>query len=367
MLMAVHETKDGRRIIRVVVGEDSPLMQALIVRALQSEPTIRVVATCADGREVLRKTSELRPDCITLDLEMPNMDGLETLRYLMSEWPTPVVVVSAHTEAGAKLTFTCLEYGAVDFVSKGKAGGRFPTSELIAKVKAASAIDVRRVKFEPAEVEMVSKPREPVPASLRGAVVIGASTGGPQALMEIVPRLPRDLQAGIVIVQHMPPNFTRYLAERLDARSKIEVVEAEEGDLLLPGRAIVAPGGMHLLLEERGERPAVMLLAKNALQRTACPSVDFALCSFAPIFKERLVAVILTGMGRDGAAGCASVRQHGGRVICQDRESSLIFGMPGAVVGEGLADAECPVGEIADCIANEARRLGARELAHERQ
>ncbi len=365
--MAGRETKDGRRVIRVVVGEDSPLMQTLIVRALEGEPTIKVVAACADGREVLKKTAELRPDCITLDLEMPNMDGLETLRYIMSEWPTPVVVVSAHTEEGAKLTFTCLEYGAVDFVSKGKDGGRFPTSELIAKVKAASAIDVRRVTFAPAEVDLVAKPREAAPSSLRGVVVIGASTGGPQALMEIVPRLPRDIQAGIIVIQHMPPNFTRYLAERLDGRSKVEVVEAEEGDLVLPGRVIVAPGGMHLLLEERGGRPAVMLLAKNALHRTVCPSVDFALCSFAPVFKEQLVAVILTGMGRDGAAGCASVRQHGGRIICQDRESSLIFGMPGAVIGEGLADAECPVGGIADRIAGEIRRIAARELVHERQ
>ncbi len=365
--MGDREHMDGRRIIRVVVGEDSPLMQAMIVRALESEPTIKVVAVCADGREVLKKTSELRPDCITLDLEMPNMDGLETLRYLMSEWPTPVVVVSAHTEAGARLTFTCLEYGAVDFVSKGKAGGRFPAQELIAKVKAASAIDVGRVKFSASEVDLVSKPRGAVPASLRAAVVIGASTGGPQALMEIIPRLPRDLEAGIIVVQHMPPNFTRYLAERLDGRSKIEVVEAEEGDLVLPGRAIVAPGGMHLFLEERGEHPAVMLLEKNALHRTACPSVDFALCSFAPIFKERLVAVVLTGMGRDGAAGCASVRQHGGKVICQDRETSLIFGMPGAVIGEGLADEERPVTEIADCIAKQVRQAGSRELAHERE
>lgn len=365
--MTEHERTEGRRIIRVIVGEDSPFMQAMIVRALESEPTIKVVAACADGREVLKKTSELRPDCITLDLEMPNMDGLETLRYVMSEWPTPVVVVSAHTEEGAKLTFTCLEYGAVDFVSKGRSGGRFPTSELIAKVKAASAIDVRRVKFAPPEVELVSKPREPVPASLRGVVVIGASTGGPQALMDIIPRLPRDLQTGIIIVQHMPPNFTRYLAERLDGRSKLEVVEAEEGDLVLPGRAIVAPGGMHLFLEERVEHPAVMLLAKNALQRTACPSVDFAMCSFAPIFKDRLIAVVLTGMGRDGAAGCASVRRHGGKVICQDRESSLIFGMPGAVISEGLANDECSVEEIADCIVREVRRIGPRETVHERQ
>ena len=354
-------------VIRVVVGEDSPLMQAMIVEALESDPGIKVVGRGFDGREVLKRVAELRPDCITLDLEMPRMDGLETLRYIMSEWPTPVVIVSAHTAEGANLALTCLDYGAVDFVTKTCGASRFPSDELIAKVKGAATVDVRRIRFAPCEVEVCPKPRKPFSPSLRSVVVIGASTGGPQALMEIVPKLQRDIPAGIVIVQHMPPNFTRYLADRLDGRSQIDVREAEEGDALLPGRALVAPGGMHLFLEERNDESVVMLLGKNTLQRTACPSVDFTMTSFAPIFRERLIGVVLTGMGRDGAAGAAAIRRYGGRVICQDRESSLIFGMPGAVASDGCADSVCALGRMADCIARAVQDIGTREPVHERE
>jgi two-component system chemotaxis response regulator CheB len=165
----------------------------------------------------------------------------------------------------------------------------------------------------------------------------------------------------------MPPGFTRYLAERLDSRSPLEVREAQEGDPILPGKVAVAQGGMHLFLEERQGRPAIMLVAKNALQRTACPSVDFALSSFAPVFKEMLIAVILTGMGRDGAVGCASVRRHGGTVICQDRKSSLIFGMPGAVIGDGLADSVCSIDAMADCMMKQVLGVKTRESVHERE
>jgi two-component system chemotaxis response regulator CheB len=355
------------RVIRVVVGEDSPLMQTMIIEALENDPWLKVVGKASDGREVLKRVAELRPDCITLDLEMPRMDGLETLRYIMSEWPTPVVIVSAHTSEGANLALTCLEYGAVDFITKTCGGNRFPADELVAKVKGASSIDVRRIRFAPCTVEVSPKPRKPFSSSLRSVVVIGASTGGPQALMEIIPKLPRDIPTGVVIVQHMPPNFTRYLAERLDSRSQIDVREAEEGEALLPGRALVAPGGMHLFLEERREEPTVMLLGKNTLQRTVCPSIDFTMTSCAPIFQERLVAVVLTGMGRDGTAGAAAIRRYGGRIICQDQESSLIFGMPGAVIGDGLADTVCSLDRIADCIVRTVQEIGTQEPAHERE
>jgi len=285
----------------------------------------------------------------------------------MCEWPTPVVIVSAHTAEGANLALTCLEYGAVDFITKTCGGNRFPADELIAKVKGAATADVRRMRFAPCTVEVSPKPRKPFSSSLRSVVVIGASTGGPPALMEIIPKLPRDIPTGIVIVQHMPPNFTRYLAERLDGRSQIDVREAEEGEALLPGRALVAPGGMHLFLEEREDDPIVMLLGKNSLQRTACPSIDFTMTSFAPLFRERLVGVVLTGMGRDGAAGALAIRRYGGRIICQDKESSLIFGMPGVVIGDGLADTVCALDGIADCITRTIQDIGTREPAHERE
>jgi two-component system chemotaxis response regulator CheB len=353
--------------IRVVVGEDSPLMQAMIVEALESDPAIKVVGKGADGRAVLKCVTELKPDCVTLDLEMPRMNGLETLRYIMSEWPTPVVIVSGYTAEGANLALTCLEYGAVDFVTKTCGGNRFSADELLAKVKAASSVDVRRMRFAPPEIEIGAKRRGVFASSLQSVVVIGSSTGGPQALMEIIPRLPREIPAGIVVVQHMPPNFTRYLAERLDGRSGLDIREAEEGDTILPGRALVAPGGMHLFLEEREGRPCVMLLGKNTLQRTACPSIDFTMTSFSPIFKERLIGVILTGMGRDGAAGSAAIRRYGGTVICQDKESSLIYGMPATVIADRLADSVCPLNGIADCIVQKVREAGAREHTYERE
>ncbi|MDD4857451.1 MAG: chemotaxis-specific protein-glutamate methyltransferase CheB [Candidatus Krumholzibacteria bacterium] len=353
--------------IRVVVGEDSPLIRTMIVNALESDPEIKVVGHGSDGRAVLKSVAELKPDCITLDLEMPRMDGLETLRYIMSEWPTPVVIVSGYSAVGANLAITCLEYGAVDFVAKTGGGKRFPAEELIAKVKAAASVDVGRMRFAHSEIEIGAKQRKAFASSLGSVVVIGASTGGPQALMEIIPKLPRDIPAGIVIVQHMPPNFTSYLAERLDARSHLDIHEAKEGDAILPGRALVAPGGKHLFLEERDQCPCVMILEKNALQRTACPSIDFAMTSFVPIFRERLIGVILTGMGRDGAAGSAAIHLYGGKTICQDKESSLIYGMPGSVIGNNLADEVCPLGEIADCIIRNVREIGMREPVYERE
>lgn len=365
--MDTQRKAERGRAIRVVVGEDSSLIRTMIVEALESDPQIEVVGKCADGRAALKSVAELKPDCVTLDLDMPRMNGLETLRYIMSEWPTPVVIVSGYSAEGANLALTCLEYGAIDFVTKTCGGNRFPADELVAKVKGAAGVDVRRIRFAPPAIDIGVKRRRAGAASLGAVVVIGASTGGPQALMEIVPGLPADLPAGVVIVQHMPPHFTASLAERLDGRSQIEVREALEGDAILPGRALVAPGGMHLFLEEREGFPCVMLLGKNTLQRTACPSIDFTMTSFAPIFRERLIGVVLTGMGRDGSAGSAAIRRYGGRVLCQDKETSLIFGMPGSVIADGLADAVCPLDGIAGRIVDRTREIASGECVHERE
>lgn len=363
--MAGERTETGARPIRVVVGEDSPLIQRMIVEGIESDPGIRVVGRGGDGRAVLKLVSELHPDCVTLDLEMPNMDGLETLRYLMSEWPTPVVIVSAHTAESAEIALACLEYGAVDIVPKTWGGNRFAVRELAEKVREAAGIDVRRRSFAPSEIAIGPKPRTAFAPELEAVVIIGASTGGPQALMDLMPRLPRALPAGVVVVQHMPADFTKYFAERLDARALLDAYEAQQGDFVAPGRILVAPGGLHLLLGERGGRPAVLLLGKNEQQQSACPSVDFAMASFAPVFRERLVGVVLTGMGRDGAAGCAAIRANGGTVICQDRATSLVFGMPGAVAESGAANYVVPLERIADRIVQTVSGIASREMAHE--
>jgi len=346
-------TKENINKIRVLVGEDSPFMRRMIEDSLNSDPMIEVVATASNGKEVLKRLVEMKPDVITLDLEMPRMDGLETLRYVMSEWPTPTVILSGHSAEGARMALTCLEYGAVDFVAKSLNGNRFPVEELISKVKLAAGVEADKVRFAPTGYDLKTN-RSSKLVSRRGSadsiVLIGASTGGPQAVMEVIPRLSADLEAGVVLLQHMPPNFTRYMAERLDARSSLNVREAEEGDELIPGRVLVAPGGMHLFLDEEHGRQKLMLLPRDQLRRSACPSIDFAMTSFAPVFERNLLAVILTGMGRDGAAGAVAVRKYGGRVVCQDRETSMIFGMPGAVIGEGMAELTLPAGEIAECI-----------------
>lgn len=363
--MAYEENAAAKGNIRVLIGEDSAFMRRVIADSLDAEPGIEVVGTAANGREVLRKLVDLQPDVITLDLEMPRMDGLETLRYIMSEWPTPVVILSGHTAEGARMALTCLEYGAVDFVSKTFKGMRFPVRELVSKVKLAATVDAEKVRFAPVEFDLKAKIRPSHKSRTECVVCIGASTGGPQALGEIIPRLPADLQASVVVVQHMPSNFTTYLAERLDARSSLYVMEAEDGGAVRPGSILVAPGGRHLLLDEKGGQPVTMLLPRNEKQRTACPSIDFALTSIAPIFKKRLISVILTGMGRDGEAGCDAVRKYGGRVICQDRETSMIYGMPGAVTSAGLAHEILPVQEIADQIVREVEEAIAGVMASE--
>ncbi|MBN1165313.1 MAG: chemotaxis-specific protein-glutamate methyltransferase CheB [Candidatus Krumholzibacteriota bacterium] len=357
--------KPGRKNpIRVVVGEDSQFMRKMITDSLNSDPDIEVVGIAGNGREVLRVVNELDPDCITLDLEMPCMDGLETLRYIMSEWPTPVVILSAHSGNGARMAITCLEYGAVDFVAKTAKGHSFPVEELIAKVKMAAEVNAGKVRFAPTNFDLRVKSAGPVKTPSDYVVVIGASTGGPQALMEIIPRLPARLEAGVLIVQHMPPNFTRYLAERMDAESEMSVREAEEEDTISPGTVLVAPGGMHLFMEECEGVPTVMLLSRNNLQRTACPSIDFTLTSFAPHFREKLVAVILTGMGKDGTTGCMSVKRYGGRVICQDRETSMIYGMPGEVSRHSLVDEVVPLDDMADCIVKNIEHIRVKEFSN---
>ncbi len=365
--MTAQEKEAAKGKVRVLIGEDSAFMRRVIADSLDAEPGIEVVGTAANGREVLRKLVDLQPDVVTLDLEMPMMDGLETLRFIMSEWPTPVVILSGHTAEGARMALTCLEYGAVDFVSKTFKGMRFPVRELVSKVKLAATVDAEKVRFAPVEFDLKAKTRSSRKSRTECVVLIGASTGGPQALGEIIPRLPADLPASVVVVQHMPSNFTTYLAERLDARSAMYVMEAEDGEPVRQGSILVAPGGRHLLMDEKGGQPVMMLLPRNDKQRTACPSIDFALTSIAPVFKNRLISVILTGMGRDGEVGCDAVRKYGGRVICQDRDTSMIFGMPGTVVSAGLAHEVLPVQEIAACIVREVEKATAGVLASESQ
>lgn len=355
------------RKIRVVVGEDSKMMQHILVQALIRDPWIEVVGTGSDGHEILEKIVELKPDCVTLDLEMPGMNGLETLRYVMSEWPTPVIIVSAHTAEGAKLTMRCLEYGAVDFIPKSLGGKGLLESELIAKVKMAAATDVTKINFSLPDRTLTPQRFRGVKSPVDTVVVIGASTGGPHALMEIVPKLPGNLDAGVVVVQHMPPDFTRYLANRLDELSELTVREAVAGDQILPGQALIAPGGKHLIFGARNQRISAMLLNRSEKQKSACPSVDFAMASLAPIFRNRIIGVVLTGMGRDGAMGSSAIREVGGNTICQNEETCVVYGMPEVVIREGNAEEIQPLGKIAERIVAGVDRIRKKQKAYERE
>jgi two-component system chemotaxis response regulator CheB len=346
-LMREGTCHGAKKPIRVLVGEDSRFMRRMIVDTLNADPCVEVVGTGSDGCEVLRKVVQLKPDCVTLDLEMPKMNGIDTLRYIMSEWPTPVIVLSAHTAEEARMTFECLECGAVDFIAKTQNGKRFPADELIARVKTAAAVDVGKVRFASPRRSLKVERSNRRPDEDCCIVLIGASTGGPQALMEIIPKLPSPLPACVIVVQHMPPNFTRYLAERLAGYSHLVVREAREGDVVRSGLVMVAPGGMHLFLEDHGGIPAVMLVRRNEAQRSACPSVDFAMTSFADVYGERTIGVVLTGMGRDGTAGCGAIRRAGGRIICQDERTSMVYGMPGSVIESGIGAEVLPLDEIA--------------------
>jgi two-component system chemotaxis response regulator CheB len=345
--------------IRVLVVDDSAFTRKVVSDMLGSDPDITVVDIARDGRAAVEKARALRPDVITMDVEMPVMDGLEALREIMGDRPVPVVMLSALTREGAATTIEALELGAVDFVAKPSHSMTIGLGEirdqLVAKVKLAARAKVR----VPAAASSgrlgggeSRKPRSGKESDI--AVVIGSSTGGPSALNQVLPALPGDIKAGVLVVQHMPPGFTRSLAARLAEASAITVKEAEAGDRLVDGLALVAPGGHHLSVTGAGE----VVLSQDPPRHGVRPSVDTTMESAARVYGDRLVGVVLTGMGRDGAAGMAAIKAAGGRTIAEHESTCVIYGMPKAVVEQGLADVVVPVQEVGGAIAQMVRELG---------
>ena len=326
--------------VRVLVVDDSALMRKLIPQVLSNDPSIQVVGTAMDGIFGLKKIEELRPQVITLDLEMPGMGGLEMLKEIMRTHRLPVIVVSSHSTQGASVTLKALSMGAFDFVAKPTdVPSRMPeiAQELIAKIKAAAhsrGIIVSNIE-RPAIAER--EKAAPVPnAQPTRIIAIGISTGGPQALQYLLPQLPKDFPASIAIVQHMPEGFTDMFARRLDDICAIRVKEAQSGDLLLPGRALVCPGSRHLRVKRMGRGP-VALLSDEARVNGHRPSVDVLFESVAAEFRENSVAVLMTGMGEDGAHGLGMVKDAGGFTIAQNEESCVVYGMPKAAIERGYA------------------------------
>jgi two-component system chemotaxis response regulator CheB len=338
--------------IRVLVVDDSPTMRGLIANTLNQDPAIEVVGTAADPLEAREAIKALNPHVITLDVEMPNMNGLEFLEKLMRLRPTPVVMVSTLTVRGAEATLTALELGAVDCLAKPATGGPNAFDELAEKVKLAAQSRPRARAAAPA--------REAVPAARAFApngrlLAIGSSTGGVEALMTIVAHLPADCPP-TVITQHMPATFTRSFAERLNRACAAEVTEAYDGAPLNPGKVYLAPGGeAHLSVEGAGQ-----LRCRVAAGDLVCghrPSVDVLFHSVARAARARAVGVILTGMGRDGAQGLLAMRQAGAGTLGQDEATSVVYGMPKSAMEAGAVERQLPLEKIGPEILKMTNRL----------
>jgi two-component system chemotaxis response regulator CheB len=322
--------------VRVLVVDDSALMRKLIPQMLADE-SIQVVGTAMDGNFCLKKIEELEPTVVTLDLEMPGLNGIDTLKEIMRREPVPVIVFSSHSTEGASVTMKALGLGAFDFVTKPKDASAHmaeTSKELIAKVKAAA-----ECKLKPRVLSGV--PPKPQKASvLAGAptkvVAIGVSTGGPQALEYLFTQLPADFPGTIVVVQHMPDGFTDMFARRLDELSPLRVKEAQSGDLLQPGRVLICPGSRHMKVK-RLPMGDIVVLTDEARVNGHRPSVDVLLRSAAEEFRGQVVGVLMTGMGDDGAEGLGAIKKEGGMTIAQSEESCVVYGMPKAAIERGYA------------------------------
>ncbi|HEX2979678.1 MAG TPA: chemotaxis response regulator protein-glutamate methylesterase [Anaerolineaceae bacterium] len=349
-------SSEPQKPIRVLVVDDSAFMRFSIAKHLNQIPMIQVVGTARDGQEALEVIPNLQPDVITLDVEMPRMDGLSTLREIMADSPRPVIMLSSLTGEGTLETVQALTLGAVDFIAKpdNKANISAVLDEVAGKIVRAARAKVwktSRKEVAPlAESKIGNKATRALTAGDR-VLVIGSSTGGPRALNTVVPELPANLQAAVLIVQHMPVGFTRSLAERLDNLSALKVKEAQPGDRLEVGKALLAPGGFHMTVDASGQ----IALNQNQPVHGVRPAVDVTLTSVVQRYGKSTLAVILTGMGNDGTNGCALVHSCGGYVIAEAESTSVVWGMPRSVIEAGVADTVAPLPEVSAAIQRALR------------
>lgn len=332
---------------RVLIVDDSAVVRQIFTDLISQTPDLEVCGTAPDPYVARDKIFHERPDVITLDLEMPRMDGLTFLKKLMHYHPLPVVIVSSLTPQGSRMAVEALELGAVEVL--GKPGGSFSVGnladQLLTKIRAAARTRPRPGTSPPSAVAPSAVSLSPLTTTHK-VVAIGASTGGTEAIKEILVNLPRNFP-GIVIVQHMPPKFTTSFAERLDQLCALEVKEAADGDSVLPGRALLAPGNFHMLLQRSGARYLVRVKSGPPVHHQR-PSVDVLFQSVAQAAGSNAVGVILTGMGADGAAGLLAMRQQGAHTIAQDEASCVVFGMPKEAIQRQAAVKVLPLNRIAE-------------------
>lgn len=328
--------------IRVLIVDDSPFIRKALLRIFESEPSISVVGVARNGKEAVEKVVELGPDVITLDIMMPEMDGIETLKIIMETKPTPVLMLSQYTHEGTELTLNALELGAMDFVDKSTTGlmDFFGLAkEIISKVKAIMGQKPLRIASSSMALQDYKS------RGLIDAVAIGTSTGGPPALQVLLPKFPKDISFGVLIVQHMPHGFTGPLAKRLDTMCQIHVKEAEEGDKIEPGIALIAPSGLHMKVRKNQRLIRLDMEPLNTAHR---PSADVLFQAVADSYGSRSIGVILTGMGSDGAKGIILMKEQGAVTLAQDEETSTIFGMPKVAIESGVIDKVLPITSIAE-------------------
>jgi two-component system chemotaxis response regulator CheB len=353
--------------ISVLVVDDSAFMRTALARMISSDPDLQIAGTACDGTEALEKIASLDPDVVTLDVEMPRLGGLETLRCIMAEWPRPVIMVSATTVNDAEITFNALGAGAFDYVPKRLSPQSLDIphiqAELIAKIKGAAqsarSHSALRVPRKPPQAAAANE-GEPFPVTPQsvtpGIVAIGISTGGPKALEEILPLFPRDLSVPLLIVQHMPPGFTAPFAQRLNALCTVQVREATHGEIVYPGVVYIAPSGIHMTVERRSASQAAICLTSHPGNCPHTPSIDVMMQSVAATFQRLAMGVIMTGMGADGALGMKAIRREGGLTVGQDEASCAVYGMPRVCAESGVLQRVVPLSEIPRYIVQTTRQ-----------